>query len=153
MEDQIITFKTAEIAKRKGLYFFHKRGENRTMVNCNYFYDPVNHFPKEEPIHIFDMSNYVEEAKDRFLFAPTQSLLKKWLRELHKLHVEAWYNASGWGWEISTIFGTHIAILDINGQVEDTNPDSGMFSTYELALEKGLQEALKMLKNPPRVFL
>ena len=42
--------------------------------------------------------------------------------------------------------GTHISIMDIDGNLEGTNPDSGMFDKYEQALENCLVEALKLIK-------
>ena len=71
--------------------------------------------------------------------------LQKWLREKHNIYCSAWCNASGWAWEIEKTNGTHISIMNIDGNVKGVNLDSGMFNSYEEALEDGLLEALKIL--------
>lgn len=77
--------------------------------------------------------------------APTQSRLQKWLREVHNIHCTTWCNASGWAWELEKTNGTHISIMNINGQVDGTEPESGMFDTFEKALEAGLYQALLLI--------
>lgn len=72
--------------------------------------------------------------------------IQKWLREKHNIHCFAWCNASGWAWEIEKTSGTHVSIMDIDGDIKGTEPESGMFKTYEQALEAGLFEALKLIK-------
>lgn len=59
---------------------------------------------------------------------PTQSLLAKWLRKVHNIHVYPVYIDKGYEYYINT-----------------TQSD-GWYETYELALEAGLQEALKQIK-------
>jgi len=74
--------------------------------------------------------------------------LQRWLREEHNLEVLVYCNASGYVWEISKDYhggnnagGTHISFSDLSG------PNSaGAWETHEGALEKGLEEALKLIK-------
>jgi len=63
--------------------------------------------------------------------APTQSLLQKWLREVHNIHV--------------VIVGspTYSPCVMLNGTNYWRQDDELL---YEEALEKGLQEALKLIK-------
>ena len=69
----------------------------------------------------------------------TQSLLQKWLREIHNIHIvitlefseslkELWY----------------YGLLSIKGNEINELGDEG-YTTYELALEAALQEALKLI--------
>lgn len=141
MKEDIIKFKTAKLAKEKGFDW-----------RCKLFYNIKDGLITTNLK--LDLSGGAEYA--RFIIdkqdtsclipAPTQSLLQKWLRDVHKIHVSAWCNASGWGWEIERTNGTHISIMDIDGDIKGTNPESGMFSTYEEALEEGLYQSLLLIK-------
>lgn len=76
--------------------------------------------------------------------APTLSLLQKWVREVHKVHV-----AIDWG-------GSEPDELSDNrwcyayGKCDNNNPDADMytdgFNTYEEALEAGLLQYIKTIK-------
>jgi len=66
--------------------------------------------------------------------APTQSLLQKWLREKHNIHIVIWAH---YGWRIKIEKG----LRQPNLLFESDN-----FETYEKALEIGLQEALLLIK-------
>jgi hypothetical protein len=83
---------------------------------------------------------------------PTQSLLQKWLREKHNLNIKVddFLNSDldvVWDFEIVRIGtdlderGNYIALVPYS---MDANTDRD-FKTYEEALEKGLQEALKLI--------
>ena len=74
---------------------------------------------------------------------PTQSLLQKWLREVHKLHVniimyEYWYP------EVEIINDRAESYPHPNYEYPNGKVD---YETYEEALEIGLQEALKLIKE------
>lgn len=72
--------------------------------------------------------------------APSQSILQKWLREVHKLRVFVTQKVSG---------GFAFDIFNATGEVgRPWNRNSFFFTKhaeYEEALEIGLQEALKMI--------
>jgi hypothetical protein len=76
--------------------------------------------------------------------APTQSLLQKWLREEHKLNV----SSDLWdylGKKRLCTYQYNILKIDPDSYfVKSHKPKAG--TTYEEALEKGLQEALKLIK-------
>ena len=67
--------------------------------------------------------------------APTQSLLQKWLRESHGIHVTS----------ISQ-YNTNRQFQHYYVTVNGKPVDELEFNIYEEALEKGLQEALKLIK-------
>lgn len=74
---------------------------------------------------------------------PTQSFAQKWLRETKNMHIAIIRNACGYGYDICKADnGTFIAA----GIFDDPN-DGGQWDTYEEALEAGIQEALKLLKE------
>jgi hypothetical protein len=111
ISDTLITFETAKLAKEKG-FNISSRSDG---VGMDIFADG-------KLIHtIFYNENHI--------YAPTQALLQKWLRKVHKINVyciptdednELWYNN----------IASHYV------------PFRG---TYEEALEVGLQEALKLI--------
>ena len=72
--------------------------------------------------------------------APTQSLLQRWLREVHNTIVEITWQMCSTGYEY--------AVIDMNNPPEynDDIERITSFKTYEEALEEGLLEALKLIK-------
>ena len=126
MEDTRITFETAKLAKEKG---FPQEPNRRKVPYYNYkgeFNGDVTDFLRKY-LREEDTSD-VESVS-----APTQSLLAKWLREKHNIHLIAYKNINidGYDWCYITTDG----ITNINS-----------YKTYEEALEAGLQEALKLIK-------
>ena len=127
MEDTRITFETAKLAKEKGfpqepnklkIPYYNYKGEFKGDVK-----DWLRKYLRKE-----DTSD-VESVS-----APTQSLLAKWLREEHNIHLIAYKNINidGYDWCYITTDG----ITNINS-----------YKTYEEAYEIGLQEALKLINN------
>ena len=119
MEDTLIKYNTAVLAKEKGF------GEN-----CNAWY-------------FIDSELIIEKCShDQFgiggFLAPTQSLLAKWLREKHGIHVEVTFDA--WNNEKYEVSICQKGNKDLDFDV------MGNFDTFEQAYEKGLQEALKLIK-------
>lgn len=127
MEDTRVTFETAKLAKEKGfpqepnklkIPYYNYKGEFKGDVK-----DWLRKYLRKE-----DTSD-VESVS-----APTQSLLAKWLREEHNIHLIAYKNINidGYDWCYITTDG----ITNINS-----------YKTYEEAYEIGLQEALKLINN------
>ena len=125
MEDTLITFETAKLAKEKGfpqepnklkIPYYNYKGEFKGDVK-----DWLRKYLRNE-----DTSD-VESVS-----APTQSQLAKWLREKHNIHLIAYKNINidGYDWCYITTDG----ITNINS-----------YKTYEEAYEIGLQEALKLI--------
>jgi hypothetical protein len=71
---------------------------------------------------------------------PTQSLLQKWLREVHEISVES---TSCWWDDGKKEFEYNVYKKDLGG---DSPCSLSVFKTYEEALEVGLQEALKLIE-------
>ena len=125
MKDTRITFETAKLAKEKG---FPQEPNRRKVPYYNYkgeFNGDVTDFLRKY-LREEDTSD-VESVS-----APTQSLLSKWLREEHNIHLIAYKNINidGYDWCYITTDG----ITNINS-----------YKTYEEALEAGLQEALILI--------
>jgi len=74
---------------------------------------------------------------------PTQSLLQRWLREVHEIDVVIFREGAihskreGWSADVATTGKHHIFKWDLGNT----------HKTYEQALEQGLQEALKLIKK------
>ena len=125
MEDTRITFETAKIAKEKR---FPQEPNRRKVPYYNYkgeFNGDVTDF----------LRKYLKEedtSEVESVSAPTQSLLAKWLREEHNIHLIAYKNINidGYDWCFITTDG----ITNINS-----------YKTHEEAYEIGLQEALKLI--------
>ena len=119
MEDTLITFDTAKLAKEKGfgwnivnrLYTVYEHGKLEFIENIN---RNVAH-PDFEKI---------------YYPAPTQSLLQKWLREVHNIHI------------FPVGSPKYSPCIVLNGTNYWRQDDE---LSYEEALEKGLYEALKLI--------
>jgi len=130
MEEQLIEFKTAKLAKEKGfneetLYYFrseHSLGKNTITYRTN------------------TQMNVWDDTQEKWS-APTQSLLQKWLRDEHNIYVTAMPH------EDSVFFKYNTRVPDKALHTGGTRlmQYEFEFKTYEEALEEGLQEALKLI--------
>lgn len=130
MKEELIKFKTAILAKENGFdvksrfgtetSLYDKSGKHTYYSNYGFMYSGLS---------------------DGYISAPTQSLLQKWLREKHNIHIEIflghdedkiWWNAEIYKIEMGYVFEP------IN--MEDIGGDS-----YEEALESALQQTLKLI--------
>ena len=120
--DRLITFKTAELAKDKGL--------KRSLDVNGYLlgYSLKNEKPYPSGYKVF-MSF---PSEDKWLFAPTQSTLSNWLREEHSIDVLI----------NKTISGVYYYIIWKGS--EKLKP-VGRFYKYEDCFEDGLFEALNLI--------
>ena len=120
MEDTLISFETAKLAREKKchmetLSYFNVAGEKHT---CKY------HLPDDIVI----------------IKCYTQSKLQKWLREKHSIYITIVYD-----WHL---FDVNIMSMQSNVSLESslTGITPHKFTTYEDALEAGLIEGLKHIK-------
>ena len=122
MEEQLISFDTAKLAKEKR---FLKEWTDLA-------------YKKDDQKLYGDTGIYTDYP------APTQSLLAKWLREIHKIFINIIYDGNDEVFRVQIVkqnnYNTR-KVLFI--KKEDYIIE---FFTYEEAMEKGLQEALKLLK-------
>jgi hypothetical protein len=125
MQEELVSFETAKLAKEKGF----------VNILCHYRYwdDSTKELTNEE---LFGIPNNNES----FFEAPTQSLLQKWLREVH--NIDVWVNKIGSTNEKKYYFN----VMVNNKFVNTTNSNSKTFLKYEEALEVGLQEALNLIE-------
>ena len=183
MQEDLISFETAKLAKEKGFdisthsYYFedNKFKENSIKGTNGYYGDEYE----------FNLSEFNENWNDKWLTkkdgdrcfgcskqqgyletfsAPTQSLLQKWLREVHSIHIEVLprYQPKKlnteevlYSWAISCKpfdkYDGHNDVLNHwigihNGAPYIEDIFYHVVKTYEEALEFGLQESLKLIK-------
>ena len=125
MQEQLISFETAKLAKEK-----------RFDEECYYTYGRIG---KEYCIFKSEYSETNSEINKYIYSAPTQSLLQKWLRDAHHIDVLSFhkYRLKGTTWTSEVYF---------KGDLIYTNHDYENDYTYEEALEIGLQEGLKLIE-------
>lgn len=156
MKEQLISFETAKLAKEKGFdilcfnyYFEDGEFKENILTGQNGYYGDDYEVEFEE---------FLEDWNDKMLTkknggrcfgcsknkgyletfsAPTQSLLQKWLREVHNIHTNVHYG-------LTFTFKIN-GDLKGNDYVDYSEMDKFWGRTYEEALEKGLQEALKLI--------
>lgn len=123
MEDTLISFDIAKLAKEKGYNIISKK-----MYSGNTNLEPYNKLR-------WDLYG-------DYYYASTQSLLQKWLREVHNIHIQIENvnvpKKEKWIYEIMKLPSGVLVLWN-----EKTSP---IFDTYEQALEEGLQEGLKLIK-------
>jgi len=123
MEDQSTKLETAKLAKEKGFNW-----ETRGFVNLS----QDNHFDNDSLLE-----NY--NSKEHTISIPTQSLLERWLREVHEIHVGVKpYSCSrpeNFEYEVSILGKRYGKWVRIDSYLD-----------YEDAMERGLEEALKLIK-------
>jgi len=142
-----IQYKTAVLAKEKGFnepcdWVFEYDFELRRL---NYYEGDGSGFTQNSDIN--------PEYEDYRLTAPQQTDLQKWLREKHKIHVsvEPQYNLTNETINEIEFNDTWCAILEnISKEKLVATNILCLVATkniYEEALEEGLYEALKLIKD------
>ena len=126
MEEQLISFETAVLAKEKGFKIptpVMYKGNERSYGHNN-----------EWGIDEQRLDGKFPYRNQQWYSIPTQSGLQKWLREKHNIHLIAYKNINidGYDWCYITTDG----ITNINS-----------YKTYEEALEFALIEALKLIQT------
>ncbi len=124
MVEELITFETAKLAKEKGFDEI-----------CYYLNHPLYGVVDNSKYHKNSKINVSDKDKTKYTTAPTQSLLQKWLREVHNIHLTI-TSISQESWQC------HITKP---GEILGKNYIEDAYS-YEEALEEGLQEALKLIE-------
>lgn len=125
MKEQLIDFQTAKLAKEKGF----KEGS-------------MSHYEEDGQIQHCRTSfanGFMEDGETRFE-APTQSLLQKWLREVHDINISI----------LMSGFDFHQYILHNKNRryvktVDNPITPENYKNNWEDTLEKGLQEALELI--------
>lgn len=80
-----------------------------------------------------------------YLFSrPTQAMAARWLREVHRIVVDVTFIPPSTNGDVWQYF---IGEMDDMVWEGDFEPSEREYTTYEAALEEGLQEAIKLIKK------
>jgi hypothetical protein len=156
MQEQLIKFETAKLAKEKGfcieLYDFYYQSksnakpyitqgiEYQSDKNCKWDWN----LNGGESGMLTKVIPYPNNVHGIYHSAPTQSLLQKWLREVHKIHIDIKeWELINWYFYIKD--GRTSPVKNIRIKIDDNT--KWEFDSYEEALEIGLQEGLKLIKD------
>lgn len=116
MEDALVSFTVAKLAKEKGCdLILYGEGFTYELDNIIYWTNKMG--------GATGTKDTVPEI------VCTQSLLQRWLREVHNIHVWCKYVEKGYEYFIGV------------------DQSEGWFEYFEEALEAGLQEALKLINK------
>ena len=116
MKEQLTVFKTARLAKEKGFNI-------STYSNC--WVKTLD----GKIMHNSERRDCAEHDRcETYLSQPSQTMLQKWLREVHNINVYCVCRGGEWTYWI-----------------DKTSPLSQESTTYEKALEEGLQEGLNLI--------
>jgi len=141
MKDEIISYETANLAKEKGFniptrnFYADESWNDDKLYACNEVGYP-------------DFTNDMESDHGfgDIILTPTQSQLQRWLREVHDLDVSPYpHYTNKWRFTIQEFnFRHHRGHFGVcvTKDWSGINP-----TTYEQALELGLQDALKLIKK------
>ena len=130
MKEEVITYITAVSAKDKG---FNHRGS--LMYDRHGEIQPV---PSIKRI-VHEGGGIKELKRPSQLFAPTQSFLQKWLRETYEVEIDICTGYRGYAFEVMSR-NHEEKWLEMEAYSDER------FETYELALEAGLFEAIKVIQ-------
>ena len=124
MEEQRISFETAKLAKEKGFNLVVSTAycEEGVLRSCN---------PD------FYLKGYHNQGMASL--APTQSLLQRWLRERHNVIVDIQLDQTSYPKYCFNIYRYE----DFGNWEDVANPEWGLYSSYEKALEEALELGLQ----------
>ena len=136
MTEILISYETALLAKEKRFdikttsVYYHNSilFENGTLVD---FLNPINQY------QLFDLRKSKNpEISNPFVYAPTQSLLQKFLREKHDIHILT----------VSCNSGKYDYGVSKEAGFTGIYKKEYIYNTYEEALELALFESLNLIK-------
>ena len=143
MEEPLISFETAKLLKEMEIIIdgFHHYNENGTLLeNSVSFKDHVAAHHLYANTYDFEIDRWGGGNK-KCIAAPTQSLLQKWLRDEHKICVECNILLNG-----SYTYSIY-RLLKGSKYTEYLKLVGTKQPIYEVALEQGLVEGLKLIKK------
>lgn len=138
ISETLISFETAVLAKEKGFnaeikcYFDTKKfGQN-----------PVEFFGKlNANILTIWNTDLKQNIHAGYISCPSQSLLQKWIREIHNFHISI---NVGLPHKSSIMYYSNVIKF---GREHKSKYRSIFYKTYEEALEIGLQKALQLINK------
>jgi hypothetical protein len=145
MQEKLITFETAKSAKEKGFcielydFYYQNKSNAKPYVTQGIEYQSDRNCKWDWNLNggesgmLTKIIPYPNDTSGIYYSAPTQSLLQKWLREVH--NIEVFVKSE---WKNKTKIGFYFGCENIYSKP--------IYKNYEEALEAGLQEALKLIE-------
>jgi len=147
MIEDLVLFETAKLAREKGFnapcyawFYIYPKGTQNPRKHWK-----IVSILEEDEVHELVGGQYGKTISDKYsnsidqphiLARPTQSLLQKWLREVHKIDVIP----------LTVRFTGYSEVGYYTYAVKSIQPVKNYkFDTWELAFEAGLQEALNLI--------
>ena len=127
MKEELISYQTAKLANLKGF-------DPNVKLKKNTHYSDLT-----ESLDSLGIGGAVVV---HHYYAATQSLLQKWLREVHKSVITIMVYNNGEEWNETKY---QVTVSEFKHFTTHDSFVKSDFSTYEEALEVGLQEALKLI--------
>ena len=122
MKDELINYETAKLAKGKGFDLKSK---------TNSYYSPEGKLDG-----LWGDGGY---------YACTQSLLQRWLREVHGIHIAIEFSNMQNAY-FHKVYASTEDLIDIEMKYLTIEPENYIiYATYELALESALFESLNLI--------
>lgn len=157
MKEELISFETAKLAKKKGL----------SITDTLDMWEKYTGYKEDKSIVNFGKSYFEIIGKDSIYYpCCTLTLLQKWLREIHRIHIviNLWIDMDRqyhYNYTLSQEYypgTTNKTFIPFTEYVNETGKFGAWrinhpikekvysWRTYEQALEAGLLEALKLIK-------
>ena len=133
MELQLVNKETAVLAKELGFDWNCKNAYNSEGKR-----ESSRDFTGEETFTKEDIQNAFDNEYIVYL-APEQELLAKWLRDVHKTHIEVLFNGS------ESFYYWIKELIPFGKEIDSTMEEECNWKTYEEAMEAGLKVALEDL--------
>lgn len=103
-------------------------------------------YPMGSITHLTDDMSSIKYVE--FTYVPTQALLQKWLREIHEINIFMTFKPNIKKWDFIPYDMGMNGNEYVKYNLEYTKQfNDRRFDTYEEALEIGLQEGLKLIKE------
>ena len=140
MQEKIITLKTAQLAKEKEFNWSTPDYYGKYLGVANDYTSQSGGYDTERIVTNNwndGWGSYPTRSEDVECSAPTQSLLQKWLREIHHIHITIEM--------VSIVSETYCYIIRGNFPLINSYKDLDYEDTYESALEDALEKALNLI--------
>lgn len=135
MKEQLISFDTAKLAKQKGF-----------NIICRCFYNTDKELEIADDFVGDTLLEQREFIEDLILYeAPTQALLQKWLEDKHNLYLQPKHYIKNY--EPVVLINILKLINTDNEEIVFESKVTFIRIKLKMWKEKGLQEALKLIKS------
>ena len=126
MKDKLASFKVAKLAKEK-----------KFIWGCSNIFDVIYGDDSGKFISHYSINGSCNKygKTDTYITRPTQSLLQRWLREKHNIHINVTPSADYTAYKAFVHKASYLTVK------------YEYYNTYEQALEKGLEEGLKLIND------